>query len=260
MAGEHKMKQPKHHTSIFILLIFITVIISCNTSTDSNDIQGITTNTDNVEVAIEDIVSILKDTISEEVEYSIPKGYKLYGKVQGDLNGDDLDDHVLIVKATKTEDIVINRFDEEVDRNRRGVLVYLSEGVKSNLAIENVHCFSSENEDGGVYFAPELSLSIRNGKLYVEYAHGRYGYWAYTFRYQNDDFELIGYDSSSNRGPIINTETSINFLTKRKLIRKNINEDIEESGDEIFEDTWEDVDIQELYKLSEIKNFDELYL
>lgn len=252
------MKQPKYHPSILILSLFLLGIISCNTLTDSADNQSISTDSDDIEAVVEDIVSILKDTISEEVAYSIPKGYKLYGKVQGDLNGDDLDDYVVMVKATKKEHIVINRFDEEVYRNRRGVLIYLSEGVKSNLAIENVNCFSSENEDGGVYFPPELSASIRDGKLYLDFAHGRYGYWTYTFRYQNNDFELIGYDSSSNRGPIVNRVTSINFLTKRKLTRENINQDAE-SGEEIFEDTWEDIDVQKLHRLSEIKDFDELH-
>ena len=43
------------------------------------------------------------------------------------------------------------------------------------LATKNYDCFSSENEDGGVYFAPELDISIEKGNLYVHYGHGRYG-------------------------------------------------------------------------------------
>lgn len=82
--------------------------------------------------------------------------------------------------------------------------------------VKNYDCFSSENEDGGVYFAPDLEISIEKGKLSVHYSHGRYGYWSYTFWFKKNDFELIGYDSSSHSGPVINSETSINFLTKKK--------------------------------------------
>ncbi|MBL0686164.1 hypothetical protein JJQ60_21750 [Aquimarina mytili] len=201
--------------------------------------------------------SFSKDSINK-TDFNLPKGYTLFEKIQGDLNGDDLDDYVLIIKGTDKKKIVVNRFDKKVDRNRRGVLVYLTNKDKTILSTENLNCFSSENEDGGVYFPPELSIDIKNGKLYVHYGHGRYGYWKYTFRYQSSDFALIGYDSSENYGPIINRETSINFLTKKKLIRENVNQNTEESGDEIFEDNWTDIDIKDLYRLSEIKDFDEL--
>lgn len=65
------------------------------------------------------------------------------------------------------------------------------------------------------------------------------------------------YDSSSNRGSVINRETSIIFLTKKKLIRENTNENAED-GDETFKETWSDIEIENLIELSEIKDFDEL--
>ncbi|MCG8331301.1 MAG: hypothetical protein MI974_26660 [Chitinophagales bacterium] len=65
------------------------------------------------------------------------------------------------------------------------------------------------------------------------------------------------YDSSSNRGSVTNRETSIIFLTKKKLIRENTNENTED-GDEIFKETWSDIEIENLIELSEIKDFDEL--
>ncbi len=194
----------------------------------------------------------------ESLTQSLPDGYSIFDKIVGDLNGDGVDDHVLIIKASEKENIVINRFDEEVDRNRRGILVYLTNADEAVLTTKNLNCFSSESEDGGVYFPPQLSIDIEKGKLFVHYSHGRYGYWKYTFRYQNSDFELIGFDSSTNYGPIINRKTSINFLTKKKLVRENVNQNAEVPGEEIFEETWEDIEIQKLYLLSEIKDFDEL--
>ncbi|WP_327018013.1 hypothetical protein [Croceibacter atlanticus] len=187
----------------------------------------------------------------------IPKGYTEFKKYSGDLNKDGLEDYVLIIKKTDSANVVMNRFDKKVDRNRRGIIVLFKNANGYELADKNLECFSSENEDGGVYFAPELWIEIKDNKLYIHYGHGRYGYWKYTFRFQKSNFELIGYDSSSNRGPVTNRETSINFLTKKKLTKENTNENAE-GGDEIFKENWNDIEIDNLIKLSEIKDFDEL--
>lgn len=193
---------------------------------------------------------------SEPYEF-IPKGYTEFNKYFGDLNKDEKDDCVLIIKKTDTSNMVINRFNKTVDRNRRGIIVLFKELNGYKLADNNYNCFSSENEDGGVYFPPELSIEIKNEKLHVHYGHGRYGYWNYTFKFQNSNFELIGYDSSNNRGPITNSETSINFLTKKKLVRENTNDNAE-GGDELFMEIWSTIEIEKLIKLSEIKDFNEL--
>lgn len=131
------------------------------------------------------------------------------------MNKDGLEDCVLIVKSTDKNQIITHEYGGELDRNRRGIIVLLNKDDYYELAIKNYDCFSSENEDGGAYFAPILSVEIKNGNLNIHYAHGRYGYWKYTFRFQNSDFELIGYNQSDNRGPIVERETSINFLSKK---------------------------------------------
>ena len=187
----------------------------------------------------------------------IPNGYKLYESVLGDLNDDGLNDCVLIIKKTDSSKIVTNRFEQKVDRNRRGILVLLNIEGSYKLIVKNVECFSSENEDGGIYYAPEFRITIVNQDLLLHYQHGRYGFWEYKFRLIDSHFNLIEYNSSSNFGPIVNSETTINFLTKKKLIRKNINEN-DEGGDEVFEENWSDIEIKLLIKISEIKDFDEL--
>ncbi len=184
----------------------------------------------------------------------LPESYILHDTIYGDLNQDATKDCIMIIKGTDRDNIVINRFDEEVDRNRRGIIILLRKNNAYEVALRNIACFSSENEDGGIYYPPQLSLSIDKGNLYVKYGHGRYGLWQYTFRYQNSNFELIGYDAS-NGGAVINSETSIDFSTKKKLKRINTNIDAE-GGDEIYEETWEDIEINELLKLCKIKDFD----
>ena len=187
----------------------------------------------------------------------IPKGFVLFNTIKGDLDKDGLSDEVLIVKATDKSKIIVNRFEERVDRNRRGIIILLNKRGRYELAIRNLDCFSSENEDGGVYFPPELSVQIEKGNLYIQYSHGRYGYWRYTFRFRNADFELIGYDSSDNFGPRIDRQTSINFLTKKKLVKENTNQNAE-SGDEVFKEKWSKLPAKPLVKLSQIKDFDDL--
>ncbi len=186
----------------------------------------------------------------------VPKGYVIFEKIYGDLNNDGIDDCVLIIKGTNKENIVINRFDKKVDRNRRGIIVLFNKNDQYELAIKNYDCFTSENEDGGVYFPPDLSIGIEKEKLYIHYAHGRYGYWQYTFRYQNSDFELIGYDES-NGGVVIDSEMSINFLTQKEQTLINTNENAE-GGDEVFKEIWKNIKANKLIRFSEIKDFYDL--
>ncbi|WP_343632760.1 hypothetical protein [Fluviicola sp.] len=199
------------------------------------------------------VIALKKDPL----DY-IPKGMVLFDKVSGDLNKDGIPDLVLMIKGTDKNNFVQDEYRGELDRNRRGILVLFKHKDGYELVSKNADCFSSENEDGGVYYPPELSLDIRKGNLYVEYRHGRYGYWTYTFRYQNGELELIGYDSTSAHGPVIEHITSINFVTKRKQDKVNTNE-LAEPEEEVYKETWKDIKQDKRMKLSEIKDFDELY-
>ena len=185
----------------------------------------------------------------------LPAKYVLFEAIQGDLNNDGIQDLVLIVKATDPTQWVNHEYRGKLDQNRRGIIVLLADKGKYKPILSNLSCFSSENEEGGVYFAPELWLEINKGLLNVHYGHGRYGYWNYSFRLQNQDLRLIGYDSSSNHGPYVDSETSINFLTNKKVIRKNLNEDPD--GEPRFKEIWSKAKNSPIY-LSMIKDFDEL--
>ena len=194
----------------------------------------------------------------------IPKGYKLFEKISGDLNKDGLEDCVLIIKATRKDGFVKNSFDKVVDRNRRGIIILFTEKDGYKLAVKNYNCFSSENEDGGVYYAPELWVEERKGNLYLRYCHGRYGYWEYCFRYQDADFMLIGYEAYHDRGPVVLEKMSINFLTGVEYDDENINadnfnddSDDDSEIDEVFKRTVVKLKKKPLMKLSEIEDFDE---
>ena len=205
-------------------------------------------------LALISVIAFGQPVLKQNANDFIPQGFVLSGTSIGDLNKDGVDDKVLLIKGTDKGAYEKNEFGEFVDRNRRGLVVLFKKGEQYELVLKNTNCFSSENEDGGAYYAPELSLEINKGNLYVHYAHGRYGYWKYTFRYRNSDFYLIGYDSSEG-GEVVEKETSINFLSKKKQEKVNTNESAE-GGDEEFRETWTNITVTKLLKLRDIKDFE----
>ncbi len=197
----------------------------------------------------------LKEDSSRYKSY-IPRSYRLTEVITGDLNKDRKTDVVLIVKATDPAKWVNDEYQGKLDRNRRGIIVLVNENGQYKKIIQNLSCFSSEYEDGGVYYAPELLLSVEQGLLNVHYAHGRYGYWRYRFQLKEHDLQLVGYDNSDNFGPYINSQTSINYLTQRKLVRENINKSRDDDIPK-FKETWYKMNQAPVY-LSKIKDFDHL--
>lgn len=189
----------------------------------------------------------------------VPPGYVVVETIRGDLNQDQQVDVVLIIKATSKNNLVQHESRGLLDRNRRGLVVAFKKGDRYELALENRHCFSSENEDGGVYFPPDLNVLVQKGNLRLHYAHGRYGSWTYTFRYQNSDFELIGFDNSENDGPVVHRLVSINFLTKKMLVRDNVTVvEKRASSPNKFKDTSKTFVFPQLIQLRSVSDVDEL--
>lgn len=187
----------------------------------------------------------------------VPKGYTIYSTHYGHLNQDTLTDCVILIKKIDPNNIVVNRFNDTVDRNRRGIIVLINQGKTYQMVAKNDTCFYSENEDGGIYFPPELMVNFKNNNLVLHFGHGRYGFWQYIFRFQNETMALIGYDYHQNFGPITQEITSINFLTKKKLIKKNLNADYDDK-EEVFKETWYNITIDSLIKLNTIASFENL--
>jgi len=192
----------------------------------------------------------------QDSDLAIPKGYSLVSNITGDLNDDGLVDHVFLIKGRSKQKFDVNRAGELVDRNRRGIIIYVSNRGSYTLSSKNLDCFSSENEDGGIYVPPELSLEIIEGKLSIDYSHGRYGTKNYRFRCHNHDFILTSYESSDQSGPIINHQTSISFDGKIKITKENVNQNAIESGEENFKETITPIGVSKLFSLNDIDDFD----
>ena len=248
----------KYTIKNYRFLFLAITLISISSCYDVAKKEAIDENT-GIETAAVNVVEeiAVREETGKKIADFIPDGYKIFEEIHGDLNNDQIEDCIVIIKGTNKENFVVDEYRGELDRNRRGIIVLLKKGQNYVLAAKNYDCFSSENEEGGAYYAPELSVEIKKGKIYVHYAHGRYGFWSYTFRIKNNDFDLIGYDSSNNFGPRVDSEISINFLTKKKITKTNTNPE-GEGGDEVFEEVIENIILKNPIKLSEIKDFDEL--
>jgi len=174
----------------------------------------------------------------------IPPGYAIHRTIEADLNNDGFNDYVIILK--------------EEQATKGGLIALLNKKNTYEVATKNLECFAFE-KDGGVYFPPELSVDISGENLIVQYSHGRYGNEKYTFQYRKLDFELIEYDRVESRGAYIVEVTSIDFLKRKKLIRKNTYQaKNEEDMKENFSDILNDISIEHLIRFSEISSFDDI--
>ena len=199
----------------------------------------------------------IRKTKAENINDFILSDETIFEKIFGDLNNDGVDDCIIIIKQTKEEAFVSDEYFGNIDRNRRGILIAFKENDYYVLNTVNSDCFSSENEDGGVYFPPELHVGITQGNLIIGYGHGRYGSWEYIFRYQNNNFELIDYTRSEYYGPIFQNSISVDFLTKQQKRLVNTNLDAIEEDDETIEENWQCIKIDNFVKLIDIIDFDE---
>jgi hypothetical protein len=190
----------------------------------------------------------------------IPAGYRLIQEVRGDLNGDGAEDRVLIIKATDKKMFKQYYSDDPLlDYNRSGVMIFFKDGDDYRLALENRQCFEAEFEDD-LHLTPTLEIWIKKGNLYFAFGTGRarHGWERYTFRYQNSEFELIGYDESEPYNCVL---ISINFLTKKQWTRRCILDDGETMCfypclDDKAKETWNNITIKKPVILRDVVDFD----
>lgn len=193
----------------------------------------------------------------------LPKNFTLLEThCQADFNKDNKKDCVLLIKDTQKSAWQQDINNRLVDRNRQGIVILLKTKTGYKKALENKSLLESENEDGGIYYAPELEIITKNNKLILKYLHGRYGHWSFTFDYRTidnkQDFYLIGYDSVIANGAYIKYTNSINFLTHKLQRQTNTNKD-EQSDSTKFKTTWHNFPKDTPLRLSQIDDLHEVY-
>lgn len=163
---------------------------------------------------------------SETSAYSkfVPQGWKILKTTTGDLNRDGQNDTVLVIEENNPENVIANAGlgSSVLNTNPRTLLVLFKTASGYQLISKN-ELLPSENDTESPCLADPLEeggMTIAKGLLKISLHYWlSCGSWyvtnnSYTFRYQNNNFNLIGFDSNDfHRASGDITEKSINFST-----------------------------------------------
>jgi hypothetical protein len=153
-----------------------------------------------------------------------PNGWVVEAQAEGELNADGQADLVFVLHETNPANILNNAGGlgvSELDSNPRMLAVALRKGQSYELALEN-HALISRNDTPTIEdpFNKEDGLTVARGAFSVMlHLFANAGGWdagtiKFTFRYQDGNFELIGWDNNMvarNSGVV--TIESANFST-----------------------------------------------
>lgn len=168
----------------------------------------------------------------------VPAGWRMEASAAGDLDRDGRSDLAMVLRMNDAANVLRNDglCGETFDTNPRILAVALAEaGGGYRLGVQDQELIPRrDNPCATDWFAPE-HLSIERGTVRVSLERFMSaGGWdmgttSFTFRWEDDNLRLIGYDFSNmkrNTGEF--SGVSINYLTGRaKLTRGRMDEDRE---------------------------------
>ena len=201
-------------------------------------------------------------TKAKTVNDFIPKGWKKILTTNGDLNKDKLEDTVIVIEKEDKKNIKKNDGfgPEELNLNPRILLVLFKQKDGTYiLASKNDKGFikSEGNDDNPALMDTLDDIIIKNNvlKIVFNYFMSAGSWWTstnvYIFRFQNNVFELIGYESNAYMRNTGEEEgTSINFSTNKAKITTGGN--IFEEKENNPKDEWRYLKFEKKYILDEM--------
>jgi len=179
------------------------------------------------------------------IDELLPSNWFLKDSAAGDLNGDSIADLVAVAEWKDTVEEL--RPDNTVNLGSpRILLIFFKNSTTGNFDLVLQHnTFIIRYGEGGMSPEGYNKMSIKNKVLNISYVLLR-GHAEYKFRYQQDDFYLIGATTGGESGGQIDY-WDINFLTKKA---KHESGDI---SDEKLKLKWVTVPVQQLRKLKDLK-------
>lgn len=183
-----------------------------------------------------------KDLLNDKgnsIKEIISKNWKILNSKKGDLNNDGILDLVFAIQNTDPNNIKNHDGlgSDKIDLNPRILGIYFGSkygSFEQKLISKDFIIL----KDSPTMDEPLDNINInKKGILEIDFRFWySAGSWSmsnhtYKFRYQNDDFRLIGYESNeSHRGTGETTDYSVNFLTnKMKITKGNFSKDEPES-------------------------------
>jgi len=166
-------------------------------------------------------------TTAAAPEDFVPKGWKLEAKATGDLNRDMLPDVALVLHMDEPKNRIAPSWDDTIryDTNPRMLVVaFGKKGGGYELAATDhklIPRLENQNQDEPFDEVKIAGDTLRvKMHLFLSAGGWRMGGSAYTFRWQDGAFRLIGFDRDDvmrNTGDT--EEVSINYLTGTKELK-----------------------------------------
>ena len=192
----------------------------------------------------------------------IPKGWKKILTANGDLNKDKLEDTVIVIEKEDKENIKKNDVlgPDYLNLNPRILLVLFKQkdGTYTLVSKNDKGFIQSENDEENPTLMDTLTgISIKNDILRINFSYFlSAGSWEaseaiFTFRFQNNRFELIGYESNAymrNSGE--EEKRSINFSTNK--VKSTTGGNMFEEKENKPKDEWTNVEFEKKYILDEM--------
>ena len=168
-----------------LLLASAILLFSCSSDSNTNETEEPetteTTNTDDTENTPAETVEIPAD------DPVIEGGYELMAEVDGDLDKDGIPERVLVLETPYQTDW----------GTEREIHVYKIRAGEWELWRSSSDAIM-KSEEGGMMGDPFESIEIKNGILIVRHFGGSSWKWSNIdkYRWQNNEFELIGYTTN----------------------------------------------------------------
>lgn len=159
-----------------VMALFLT---ACNEAEKPNEADEV--NSDTVSVSNE-TANNPNDASHAVPQVQIPEGYDILQEATGDLDGDEMDEKVIVFNTNREGEM----------GNERELRVYvLSDGLWSLWYKAIGPVLSSER--GGVLGDPFDNLAIRNGQIVIDHYGGSIDRWSYSHSYQHleDNWYLV---------------------------------------------------------------------
>ena len=206
------------------------------------------------------------ETENDLINSLIPEGWILLKYEKGDLNKDGFEDLAIVIHGTDPSKIVVNDgfgYDT-LDTNPRTLLIFFYNNKNSKYELIKNEKGIIPSHSSPTMDDPFSGIEIKKGILEINYyIWYNAGSWyvtneTYKFRYQNNDFFLIGIEyENMHRGTMESKEISVNFSTRKMLVTEFSAPTYDENDDEHVEkkETWFNFTLDNLYKFNEIEPF-----
>jgi len=161
----------------------------------------------------------------------VPKAWHIITRAKGDLNKDGKADIALVVEDTNASNFIKNESlgERELNTNSRYLIIIFRDGEGYKLAAVHKNFIPPAGDEDATCLADPLlqdgGITIKKGVLLLDFHYwlscGSYevSHETYTLRWQDNQFILIGYDSSEySRSLGDESSVSINFVTRKKAV------------------------------------------